>query len=236
MTFELQFVTFMGIFLSHCHATFQYKEIFPFLVIVTWQFHIWNPFLFVVGLYKTPTVCCFFRFTCSNKGLSNQISVVMLHVMTSFYTKYPKNTFFISATIHEKHTVKEEHSFARDGDKMCFSPISNYHVFFCVSLRSYYRNWTHCVSQINTWTVSIHCLSIDFVKILLSRVFKCLIRCKEQSFLTKKRVDRMHSIAKKRLLRKKYRKLLLKSFQKTKSTQTSGSVFGEKLEQVKKID
>ena len=45
----------------------------------------------------------------------------------------------------------------------------------------------------------------------------------------------MLSIAKKRLLRKKYKKKhLLSSFQKTKSTQTSGSVFADRIEQVKK--
>ena len=47
-------------------------------------------------------------------------------------------------------------------------------------------------------------------------------------------VDRMPSIAKTRLLRKKYKKHLLSSFQKIKSTQTSGSVFADKIEQVKK--
>ena len=44
----------------------------------------------------------------------------------------------------------------------------------------------------------------------------------------------MPSIAKKRLLRKKYKKQLLSSIQKTKSTQTSGSVFADRIEQVKK--
>ena len=49
-----------------------------------------------------------------------------------------------------------------------------------------------------------------------------------------KGVDRMPSIAKKRLLRKKYKKHLFSSFQKTKTTQTSGSVFAERIETVKK--
>ena len=43
-------------------------------------------------------------------------------------------------------------------------------------------------------------------------------------------------MAKKRLLRKKYKKLLLSSFQKTKSTQTSESVFADRIEQVKKTE
>ena len=44
----------------------------------------------------------------------------------------------------------------------------------------------------------------------------------------------MPSIAEKKLLRRKYKKHLLSSFQKTKSTQTSGSVFADKTEQVRK--
>ena len=44
----------------------------------------------------------------------------------------------------------------------------------------------------------------------------------------------MPSIAKKRLLKKKYKKQLFSSFRKTKSTQTGGSVFAERIEKVKK--
>ena len=49
-----------------------------------------------------------------------------------------------------------------------------------------------------------------------------------------KGVDRMPSSAKTRLLRKKYKKNLFSSFQKTISTQTVGSVFAERIEKVKK--
>ena len=51
-----------------------------------------------------------------------------------------------------------------------------------------------------------------------------------------KGVDRMPSIAKNRLLRKKYKKHLFSSFQKTKTTQTSGSVFAERIENAEKIN
>ena len=44
----------------------------------------------------------------------------------------------------------------------------------------------------------------------------------------------MPSIAKKRLLTKKFKKHLLSSFQKTKSKQTSRSVFADRIGQVKK--
>ena len=42
--------------------------------------------------------------------------------------------------------------------------------------------------------------------------------------------------AKRRLLRKKYNKHLLSSFQKTKMTQSSGSVFADRIEQGKKTN
>ena len=44
----------------------------------------------------------------------------------------------------------------------------------------------------------------------------------------------MPSIAQKRLLRKKYKKHLLSSIQKTKWRQTSRSTFADRIEQVKK--
>ena len=49
-----------------------------------------------------------------------------------------------------------------------------------------------------------------------------------------KGVDKLPSIAEKRLLRKKFKKHLLSFSQKTKTTQTSGSVFAERIEKVKK--
>ena len=51
-----------------------------------------------------------------------------------------------------------------------------------------------------------------------------------------RRKDRMASIAKKRLLRKKNRKHLLSFFPKDKSTQTSGSVFPERIELFKETN
>ena len=50
-----------------------------------------------------------------------------------------------------------------------------------------------------------------------------------------KGVNRMTSIAKKRLLRKKYKNHLFSSYQKTKTTQTSGSLFAERIEKVKNL-
>ena len=51
-----------------------------------------------------------------------------------------------------------------------------------------------------------------------------------------KGVDRMPSIAKKRLFRKIFKKHLFSSFQKTKTTQVNRSVFAERIEQVDKTE
>ena len=47
-------------------------------------------------------------------------------------------------------------------------------------------------------------------------------------------VDKMPNIAKNRLLRKKFKQHFMSASQKNKSTQTSGSVFAERIEKVKK--
>ena len=52
--------------------------------------------------------------------------------------------------------------------------------------------------------------------------------------LQNRAVDRMPRIAKKKLLRKKFKNNLFSSFEKTKSTQTSGPVFADRIEQVEK--
>ena len=46
-------------------------------------------------------------------------------------------------------------------------------------------------------------------------------------------MNKMHSVAKKSLSRNKYRKDLMSSFQKTKATQTSGSVLQKALNKLK---
>ena len=94
----------------------------------------------------------------------------------------------------------------------------------------------HSVSTTNTWIVCIHFSSTASVAKLLSRVEKFFDNLQRAAHFNHQNrgVDRMPNIAKKRLLRKKYKKLLLSSIQKTKSTQTSGSVFSDRIEQVKK--
>ena len=71
---------------------------------------------------------------------------------------------------------------------------------------------------------------------LLQRVDKCLITCNEQlTLITETREwTECRALQKRDSLGKKFEKHLVSSFQKTKSTQTSGSVFAERIEKVKK--
>ena len=70
----------------------------------------------------------------------------------------------------------------------------------------------------------------------MQRVDKCLITCNEQLTLITEtnELTECRALPKKRLLRKKYKKHSFSCFQKTKTTQPSGSVYAERIEKVKK--
>ena len=157
----------------------------------------------------------------------------MLQSIPSFYAKISeKVSSFLQ--LHMKNTLLVKTSASPITTKRrVFYPFVSIILYYLELFKSYQRSWIHFVSPINTWTVCTHFSSIDSVEKLLQRVDKCLVTCNEQLTL-KTRVDRMPSIAKKRLLRKKYKKHLFISFQKTKTTQTSCSVFAERNEKVKR--
>ena len=166
------------------------------------------------------------------------MAAVMLQVIPSFYSIYSKNSLFISANTYENYIVSKEYCIAGHDDKMCFLPNCRYHIII--------------ISNIKELLQKLHafCFNYQLVDCLYT-LFKYRFSGKYvlksgQLFDKVQRavpfnqqnrgVDRMPSIAKKRFLRKKYKKHLLRSFQKTKSTQTSGSVFAEGNEQVKKTN
>ena len=165
------------------------------------------------------------------------MAAVMLQVFPSFYTKYSKNSLFISANTYEKFIVSKEYCIARHDDKMCFLPNCRYHNILIgntkellKSLDAFCFNYQH-----------VDCLYTLFkyhfngkIVIKSGQVFGKLQREIVHFNQQNRGVGRMRSIANNRLLRKKYKKHLLTSFQKTKSTQTCGSVFADRIEQVKK--
>ena len=164
------------------------------------------------------------------------MAAVMLQVIPSFYTIFSKNSLFISANTYEKHIVSKEYRFARHDDKMCFLPNCRCHILpkgnikeLLQELDAFCFNYQHldCLYSLFKYRFS--------GKIVLKswQLFDNLQRAvhfNEQN----RGADRMPSIAKRRLLRKKFKKHLLSSFQKTKQTQTIGSVIADRIEQVKR--
>ena len=164
------------------------------------------------------------------------MAAIMLQSIPSFYTKISEKSLFISARTYEKYIVCAEYCVAYHDDKTCFLPACKYHILLL-------GNVEELLKKLDTF-----CFTYQHVDCLYT-VFKYrfsgkVIAKSGQVFDNVQRavvfnqrnkgVDRMPSIAKKRLLRKKYKKHLFSSFQKTKTTQTSGSVFADRIEQVRK--
>ena len=161
---------------------------------------------------------------------------VMLQVIPSFYTVYSKNSLFISAKTYEKYIVCKAYCIARHDDKMCYLPNCRYHIILIGNIKEFLQkldaicfNYQH-VDCLYTFFKYRFSGEIVLKSGQLFDILQRAVHFNQQN----RGVDRMPSIAKKGLLRKKYKKHLFSSFQKTKSTQTSGSVFADRIEQVKK--
>ena len=164
------------------------------------------------------------------------MAALILQVIPSCYTKYSKNSFFISEITNENFIVSKEYCIARHDDKMCFLPICRYHIILIGNVKELLQkldafcfNYQHvdCLNALFKYSFS------DKIDIKSGQIFDKLQRAVYLNQQNRE-LDRKASIAKKRLLRKRYKSHLLSSFQKTKSTQTSGSVFAHRIEQVKK--
>ena len=131
--------------------------------------------------------------------------------------------------------MSKEYCIARHDDKMCFLLYCRYHISLIGNIRDLLQkldafcfNYQHvdCLYTLFEYRFS----GEIFVK--CGQLFDNLQRAVHFNQRNRGK-DRMPSIAKKRLFVKKYKKHLLSSFQKTKSTPTSGSVFADRIEQVK---
>ena len=168
--------------------------------------------------------------------VDGKIAAVILQVIPSFYTNYSKSSFFISANTFEKYIVSKEYCYARHDDKMCFLPNCRYHIILIGNIKDLLQKlYAFCFNYQH-----VDCLYTIFEDLFSDKIVlnngQLIDNLKRAVHFNQRNrgVDIMPSIAKKRLLRKKFKKCLLSSFQKTKSTQTSGSVFADRNEQVKK--
>ena len=160
----------------------------------------------------------------------------MLQTITSFYTKLSENRPFISANIFEKYKVCKDYCLAHHGEKACFLPACRYHITLLGNVEELLKKLdTICFSYQH-----VDCLHTLFkyrfsgkVIAKTGQVFDNVQRAVD-FHQRSKGVERMPSIAKKKLLRKKFKKHFFSSFQKTKTTPTSGSLFAERIEKLKK--
>ena len=164
------------------------------------------------------------------------MAAIMLQTIPSFYTNISEKSLFIFANTFEKYIVCKDCCIAQHDDKTCFLPSCKYQILLL-------GNVEELLKKLDTFCFTyqyVDCLYTLFKyrfsgKVIArsGRVFDNVQRAVDFN-QRNKGVDRMPSIAKKRLLRKKYKMHLFSSFQKTKTTQTSGCEFAERIEKVKK--
>ena len=166
------------------------------------------------------------------------MAAVMTQVVPSFYSVYSTKSVHICANTYEKYLVSKDHCVAQHENSMCTVPNCKYHILLIAE-----KDKNDLMQKLDTFCFTyqlVDCLYTLFkyrfagkVVTKNGQVFDNIERAVRFNQRHKK-VERMPSIAKKRLLRIKYKRHLLSSLQKTISTQTSGSVFADRIEQVKK--
>ena len=132
----------------------------------------------------------------------------------------------------------KEYCIARQDDKMCHLPICRYHIIQIRNIKELLQNLdAFCFNYQH-----VDCLYTFFkygfsgkTDVESGQLFDNVQRAFHINHQNKG-VYRMPRVAKKKLLMEKYKKYFLSSFQQTKSTQTIGSVFADKIEQVKRLN
>ena len=134
--------------------------------------------------------------------------------------------------------MKKDYYIARRDDKLCFLTISSDRktligdsTGLLQKFHAFCFNYQHvgCLYKLFKYQSS------GKIFIENGRLFDSVQRAVFFSHQNRE-VVRMPSIAKMKLLRKKYKKHLLSSFQKITATQNGGSVFADKIEQVRKTE
>ena len=162
------------------------------------------------------------------------MAAIMLQAIPSFYTKLSeKKPVFLCKYIW-KNNVCKDYCTANHDDKAWSLPSCKYHIILLgiieellKSLDTFYFSYQH----------------VDFLYTFFKYPFsgKFIAKSGQMFDNVQRAVDfnqrnkgehRMPSIAKKTLLRKKLKKHLFSSLQKAKTTQTSGSLFAERIEKV----
>ena len=143
-----------------------------------------------------------------------------------FLQLHKKNSMFVKTTASPITTTRR-----------VFYLLVNIILYYMEKLRNCYIYWIHFVSPINTLTVYIPCSSTDLAEKFFAKSGIVFDNVQRAIFFNQRNrgMDKMQSIAKKRLLRKNFKQHFMSALQKNKSTQTSGSVFVERIEKPKRL-
>ena len=166
------------------------------------------------------------------------MAAILLQTIPSFYAKVSEKILFISAKTYEKFIVCKDYCIAHHDDKTCLFPACNYHIILIGEIEE-------LLHKLDTFCFTYQ--HVDCLYTLFKYRFNGKIIAKSGNVFDDARraisvnqrnkgVDKMPSIAKEKLLRKKFKQHFMSALQKNKSTQTSGLVFAERIEKVKRLN
>ena len=146
------------------------------------------------------------------------MAAIRLQTIPSFYAKISEKSLFISATTYENYFVCKDCCIADHNDKTCFLPACKYHIVLLGDVQGLLKKLdTFCFTYQH-----VDCLCSLFKyrfsgKVIAKsgQVFDIVQRAVDFNHRNKG-VDRVPSIAKKRLLRKKHRKRIVQLLSKDK--------------------
>ena len=166
------------------------------------------------------------------------MAAIMLQTNPSFYAKSPEKCICISAKPYAKYIVCEDYCIVHHGDKTCSLPAWKYHIILLGEIEE-------MLPKLDTFCFTyqhVDCLYTLFKyrfsgKIIAKsgNVFDNVRRVISFNQKKKQRSGRNAEYCKKRLLMNLFKQHFMSALQKKKSTQTSGSVFAERVEKVKRL-
>ena len=170
--------------------------------------------------------------------VSEAMVAVMLEAIPSFFQKLSETSLFISTDDYEKFLVCRDYCVAAHVPAFCFLKNCKFHLLLIadkdlndllVKLDRVCFTYQHvdCFYTLFKFRFSGNVLEKN------GEIFDSVERAVSFNKLNKG-VDKMPSIAKKRLFRKKFKKHMLTSVQRSISVQTTGSVFVERVESVRR--
>ena len=169
------------------------------------------------------------------------MAVIMLQTILSFYTKVSEKSLFISANTYEKYIVCKNYCIAHQDDKTCILPACKYHIRLLGDVEELLKkSWVHFGSPINTWTVCILYTLFEYrfsgkVVAKSGQVFANMQRAVDFNHRNKG-VDRMPSIAKKRLLRKSSKSIYSAPFRRQKQRRPVVQCLQKELKKSKRLN